>query len=45
MNNKELSPVDFFSNGLGDYIGELPEFTLDMFLNNGTFKDFPYRSN
>lgn len=45
MNNKELSPVDFFSKGLGDYIGELPEFTLDMFLNNGTFKDFPLFSS
>lgn len=45
MDNKELSPVDLFSKGLGDYIGELPEFTLDMFLNNGTFRDFPLFSS
>lgn len=45
MDSMELSPVEFFSKGLGDYVGELSEFTLDMFLNNGTLKDFPLFSS
>lgn len=43
MDSKELtlSIGDCFDKELGDYVGEMPEFTLDMFLNDGIFKDFP----
>lgn len=43
MSSTELSisMSDCFDKGLAEYVGEMPEFTLDMFLKDGTFKDFP----
>lgn len=43
MSSTELSISmgDCFDKGLAEYVGEMPEFTLDMFLKDGTFKDFP----
>lgn len=43
MNSTELSISmgDCFDKDLAEYVGEMPEFTLDMFLQDGTFKDFP----
>ncbi len=40
-NELSISMGDCFDKGLADYVGEMPEFTLDMFLQDGTFKDFP----
>ena len=43
-NELSISMSDCFDKGLAEYVGEMPEFTLDIFLNDGTFKDFPFFS-
>ena len=43
-NELTISLSDCFDKGLAEYVGEMPEFTLDMFLNDDTFKDFPFFS-
>ena len=40
-NELSISMGDCFDKGLADYVGEMPEFTLDVFLQDGVFKDFP----
>lgn len=36
-----ISMSDCFDKSLAEYVGEISEFTSDMFQDDGTFKDFP----
>lgn len=44
-NEKAVSIADYFERDVADYVGEISEFTLDMFLEDGAFKDFPVLSS